>query len=55
MHKFLLGVLVGIVGTVGTCLAVAKIETTRHSFCNNDNIYDSEKENDKKTSDSINN
>lgn len=27
MHKFLLGVLVGIAGTIGTCLAIDKFET----------------------------
>lgn len=26
MHKFLLGVLVGIAGTIGTCLAIDKLE-----------------------------
>lgn len=31
MHKFLLGVLVGIAGTIGTCLAIDKLETKKIS------------------------
>lgn len=30
MHKFILGVLVGIAGTIGTCLAVDKFETEKN-------------------------
>lgn len=30
MHKFLLGVLVGIAETIGTCLAIDKLETKKN-------------------------